>query len=61
VDEMSVRIQQKSDEYKQQLSNLTDEFNSREEELRKQIKAFQVILCQFYTIRSAIQEKLFWL
>jgi peptidoglycan hydrolase CwlO-like protein len=37
-------MQQKSDEYKQQLSNLTDEFNSREEELKKQIKAFQVIL-----------------
>jgi peptidoglycan hydrolase CwlO-like protein len=44
VDEMSIQIQQKSDEYKHQLSDLTDEFHSREEELKKQIKAFQVIL-----------------
>jgi len=44
VDEMSIRIQQKSDEYKLQFSNLTDDFNSREQELQKQVKALQVIL-----------------
>lgn len=43
VDEMSIRIQQKSDDYKHQLSNLTNEFSNREEELKKQIEAFQVI------------------
>jgi hypothetical protein len=48
VDEMSVRIQQKSDDYKHQLSNLTNEFSNREEELTKQIEAFQVI----YTVHS---------
>lgn len=41
VDEMSIRIQQKSDEYKLQFSNLTDDFNSREQELQKQVKALQ--------------------
>jgi hypothetical protein len=40
---MSIRIQQKSDDYKHQLSNLTNEFNNKEEELKKQIEAFQVI------------------
>lgn len=40
---MSIRIQQKSDDYKHQLSNLTNEFSNREEELKKQIEAFQVI------------------
>lgn len=47
---MSIRIQQKSDDYKHQLSNLTNEFSNREEELKKQIEAFQVIytLCTQY-------------
>jgi len=40
---MSIRIQQKSDEYKHQFSNLMDDFNSKEQELQKQVKALQVI------------------
>lgn len=44
MDEMSIRIQQKSDDYKYQMSNLTDEFSKREEELKKQIKSLQVML-----------------
>jgi len=59
VDEMSIRIQQKSDEYKHQFSNLTDDFNSREQELQKQVKALQVILHLLYIIYSSIQGKLF--
>ena len=56
---MSIRIQQKSDEYKHQFSNLTDDFNSREQELQKQVKALQVILHWLCTIYSTIQGKLF--
>jgi hypothetical protein len=44
VDEMSIRIQQKSDDYKHQMSNVTNEFSKREEELKKQIESLQVIL-----------------
>jgi hypothetical protein len=41
---MSIRIQQKSDDYKHHMSDLTNEFSNREEELKKQIESLQVIL-----------------
>lgn len=58
VDEMSIRIQQKSDDYKHQLSDLTNEFSNREEELKKQIEAFQEEVHKLAPLQSQLDDAL---
>ncbi|PSN47886.1 GRIP1-associated protein 1 [Blattella germanica] len=41
IDEMSLRLKQKSDDYKQQVSNLTNKFSKRERELKEEVEALQ--------------------
>ncbi|XP_069692882.1 GRIP1-associated protein 1-like [Periplaneta americana] len=58
VDEMSIRMQQKSDDYKHQLSNLTNEFSNREEELNKQIEALQEEVEKLSPLQSQLSDAL---
>ncbi|KAJ9579095.1 hypothetical protein L9F63_024801 [Diploptera punctata] len=58
VDEMSIRIQQKSSDYKHQLSNLTIEFSNKEEKLKKQIEMLQEEVKKFASLQTQLEDAL---